>query len=468
VDISSKVFDLPFTQLKDRFANATDIDVMRHALGLQPITFSQSIHPVTMRAREVADRLAKQVVVVCIDTEHYTLNSDEMTEIGVVILHTQDVLSAARAGDFGDHGDNFMKKLKFHFLRLREKAHLPITNARSRGPAGNRFGSERFVTFEQARSQLRQLLVQPIAGTNSLQRYNHPIIILGHAIAHDRDHLNNKDLGLDIDSLGTIIRYIDTQDMVRDIGCWWNGVDNIGLRSLVEKLGFAHSDAHTASNDAARTMMCAILMALPRAARGRCARSMQQVASELEAWSQKHFVSLGGSARYCSKCSSTVHNTGSCDATGLQCRECLSRGLSQEATTHVELHCPIVRDEVAAERLKWYDDQRKDGNPKHPFSSRERLQTFGPKAPRVIAPTPQEVTARRQFYDSQQGTGEPLEPFTWYRRLFSHSPLRHSAPGKLRSPLTTLTNTNAQLSRSSNGVGETARGGGTRQAREWL
>jgi hypothetical protein len=450
----------PFTQLKGRFANATDVDVMRHALGLQRITFGQSTNSATMQARDIADCLAAQVVLVCVDIEHYTLNSDEMTEIGVTILRAQNVISYAQAGNFGDHGDNFMKKLKFHFLRLREKAHLPTTNAHSRGPAGNRFGYERFVTFEQARAMLRQLLVQPITGVNGLQGYNHPIVILGHAIAHDRDHLNTKDLGLDIDSLGTIIRYVDTQEMVRDIGSWWNDVDDVGLRSLVPKLGFAHSDAHTACNDAARTMMCAILMALPRIARKNCARPMQQVAFELEAFSRAHFVPLGGSARYCTRCSSTGHNTEFCNATGLQCAQCLSRSLYQEATTHVELHCPIVRDEVAAERLKWYAGQPKEWNPKHPFSSRDRLQTFGPNAPRVTTATQQEVTARRQHYNRQQGTDEPREPFVWYRRLFDHSPLRHVAPVKPRPPLTTLTYTNAQLPHGSSDFGGPSRDGG--------
>jgi hypothetical protein len=451
----------PFTQLKGRFSNATDVDVMRHALGVQRITFDTSNDQGISRVRDIADRLATHTVVICIDIEHYTLNSDEMTEIGVTILHTQDVLSYAQAGNFGDHGDNLMRKLKFHFLRLREKAHLPTTDANSRGPAGNRFGYERFVTFDQARTLLRQLLVQPIAGVNGLQGFNRPIVILGHSIAHDREHLNTKDLGLDIDGFGTIIKYIDTQEIARDTGNWWNDVDNIGLNSLVSKLGFTHSDAHTACNDATRTMMCAIIMALPQTASKNCARPVQQVASELEVYSRTHFVPLGGTARYCSRCSSTGHNTKICDATGLQCGECLSRGLNQEATTHVELHCPIVRDEVAAERLAWYAGQPKDWNPKHQFSSRDRLQTFGPNASRVVGPTQQEMTARRQFYDKQRDSGQHLEPFVWYRRSFANSPLRHAAPVRPRRPaLTILCDMNAQLPQGSSGFGGASRGGG--------
>jgi hypothetical protein len=359
----------PFAELKERFSRAADLQVVHHCLGFNRLAFEHSNDQSISYARAIADQLAAHTVVLCFDTEHYTLNSDEMTEIGVTILHTQDVLPNARAGNYGDHGDNLMRQIKFHLLRLREKSHLPTTNTQSRGPAGNRFGYERFVTFEQARALLRQLLVQPITGINGLQGYNCPIVVLGHSIAHDRDHLYGKDLALNLDAIGTPIRYIDTQEIVRNNGNWWNNNEDISLGNLVQKLGFLHTDSHTACNDAARTMMCAILLALPQSAKTSCTRSTQQVASELETFSRANFVPLGGSTRYCCKCGSTQHMPELCQANTLQCHECVSRGLDHLATTHIALHCPVVRDEVAAERIEWYAGQPKDWNPKHPFSS---------------------------------------------------------------------------------------------------
>lgn len=66
--------------------------------------------------------------------------------------------------------------------------------------------------------------------------------------------------------------------------------------------------------------------------------------------------------------------------------------------------------------------------PKHPFSSRNRLQTFSPNAPRISATTQEEATARRQWYDSQRGFNVQIKPFVWFRRSFQESPQRHAGP----------------------------------------
>lgn len=420
----------PFLELGKRFSNekVNDIGVLRHCLGLYQLPFEPSNDQNVTNARIIANQLAAHTIIICLDTEHYTLNSDEMTEIGVAVLHTQDLLQISQAENFGDHGENVLKQAKFHFFRIREKTHLPTTNVHSRGAEGNRFGYERFVTFQQARDFLRRLLVHTITNVNDLQGYNCPVVVLGHSVTHDRDHLNGKDLAFDIDALGTVIRYIDTQEIVRNTGNWWNDVGEIGLTSLVTKLGFQHRDCHTACNDVGRTIICAVLLALPKKARTGCARTTQQVANDLETYSRTNFVAMGGTVLYCSRCGSTQHKAIACQANSLRCNECVSRGLVQSSTSHITLHCPVVRDEVAAERLAWYAGQPREWMPKHPFSSRNRLQTFSPNAPRISATTQEEATARRQWYDSQRGFNVQIKPFVWFRRSFQESPQRHAGP----------------------------------------
>jgi hypothetical protein len=428
---------VPFAIVKQCLTKYTDLRVLRHCLGLDPITTKPCQNIEIAGWRTVADELLQQLIVVCIDTEHWTLNSDEMTEIGLAVLRTHDVLPIARARNFGDHGFNLMEQAKFHFFRLREKAHLDTVNERSRGPEGNSFGEVRFVTFAEARDILRDLMVKPIDNVNGLRGYNHPIIILGQSIGHDRQHFNGKDLGFDLDALGTVVRYIDTQQIAVDAKFWFSPKGNpIGLRDLVKKLEFEHTNSHTAANDAARTLVAGILMAIPREARYDCRRNTQKVVYDLEASSRANFESLGGVAEYCCECGETGHTCGPGFSSEprcarnhpIRCEECVSRGLDQWATTHIALHCNIVTDEVSKERLTWYADQPKEWKPKHPFSSRDRLQTFAPNAPQVIPPSDEEVAARRKWYDDQKGSPNATEPFVWEGRRFENSLLSGLGP----------------------------------------
>jgi hypothetical protein len=427
----------PLSELKALFNkdNYNDLQVLRHCIGLDRVYTEPSGNRYIAQARCIADQLAEHMLIVCIDTEHYSLNSDEMTEIGVAVMKTSHISPLVEAKDFGDHGENLMQQAKFHFFRLREKAHLHTTNASSKGPEGNRFGEVRFVSFTQARTYLRKLMNEPIKDVKALQGYNHPVVILGHSIGHDRDHLNGKDLDLSVDRIDTIVRYIDTQNIASEAGYWLNSKDPIGLGTLVSKLGFQHRDSHTAANDVGRTVISAILMVLPREARRGCSRDINKVASDLEHYSRNTFVGMGGSREYCSYCGKTDHSHKSCTQIGsLHCAECVSRRLLASSTQHITLHCPIVRDEIAAERLAWYAGQG-SWAPKYPFSSRSRLQTFGEFPSLPLPATDEEMTARRQWYNKQRNSAQPLKPFVWHRHTFEESSLANAGPPAGQRPL---------------------------------
>jgi hypothetical protein len=402
---------LALDALKTRFEGVNDLAIFRHCLGIQRIA----------RIPHVASGIANYTIVVCIDTEHWTLNSDEMTELGVGTIATQDVLSLSRSQNIGEHGENLMRQAQFYLFRLKEKVHLKTSNENSRGPLGNRFGQARFASFSEMRTILKnEFFVKPIVGEQSLVNYHHPIIVLGHALGHDTDHLNGKDLGFDVSTIGTIVRYIDTQEIAKQCGVWRNTPDKIGLSKLVGKLGVQHTDPHTAANDVARTMISAILLTIPIAAMFNCARSPNEVALDLETYTQTNFVSVGGDVNYCGKCASTAHIDEDCLAKGLICTECVSRGLTARATTHIALHCPTVRDEVRHERLRWFSDQH-DRKPKDPFSSTNRLQAFGPNAPVATPSSQAEVIARRRHYSIQRGINTPSVPFVWRGRFWQAS-----------------------------------------------
>ncbi|KAL1799511.1 hypothetical protein ACET3X_003548 [Alternaria dauci] len=332
--------DPAIVALEGCFEKATDLEVWLHCIG----------GPRVRNIPDIADDLADHVIVVCLDCEHWSTNTDETTEVGIATFARQDILPIAATQDFGDHGEHLMEQIRFYLFRTIETSHLPNQNPDSRGVEGNRFGKGRFVTFAEARQILTDLFVKPIKNPKGLKG-NHPIVVLGHDVGHDKNNLKSKAIAFDMDPIGTVVRYIDTQMMTRDKGYWMMPRnEQIGLRRLVEELGFEHSDPHTAANDAGRTIMCAFQIALggDRWKRG-CRKSLLQVADDLEYHSVATFDdSLGGVDKYCWKCGTAGHMKADCTATDLHCDECEENGCYvKPGDEHITLHCMCIANEEA-------------------------------------------------------------------------------------------------------------------------
>ncbi|KAJ4377542.1 hypothetical protein N0V83_000367 [Neocucurbitaria cava] len=359
----------PMLALRDAFANVDDVTAWNHCLGLRRLN---NIPP-------MANDLADHIIVVCLDCEHWSENTDETTEIGFGTFKTQDLRPFVQSGNFGDHAENLMKQIRFYLLRTIPHSHLPKTNPNSRGVEGNRFGQARFATFTEARSILGNVFIQPIKNVASLRSQNHPIVVLGQDITHDRDNLKDKDVAFDVNGMGTVIRYIDTQVLAGEAGFWNHRNEKVGLRSLVQRLWFQHSDPHTAANDVGRTLISAFQLALinhPCKKLENVTKSMLQVADGIEAHSRATFQSLGGSAQYCWKCGSREHMIANCRATGLRCEECWSKGRFQEAGTHITLHCMWRAQEKAQARRAHHEEQRRRAGAQPRRSYRGRGQNY--------------------------------------------------------------------------------------------
>lgn len=334
--------DAAIKALKNRFDQLTDFEVWRHCIGMSHISDIPDF------AREAADH----IIVVCLDCEHWSNNTEETTEVGIATFSRQDVVSLVNEGDFGDFGEHLMQQVQFYLLRLIETSHLPNQNPQSRGVLGNRFGKGRFVTFAQARQIMHDLFVQPIKGVPGLEG-NHPIVVLGHDVSHDKKNLKHKAIDFDMDPLGTVVRYIDTQVLARQMHSWnMPRKEQIGLKRLVENLSFEHSDPHTAANDAGRTLICAFQIGLGKhACRNHPKYRMLEVATDIERYSVTNFKSIGGVEEYCWRCGQPGHMKSACTATGLHCDECKSNKCQLEPDEeHISAHCMCVANNKAAQR----------------------------------------------------------------------------------------------------------------------
>lgn len=385
-------------ELREFLAKQPPSAILRDTLGFPSLS---GVNYATQHAKERIATLLDHAVVIGIDTEAWTKNTNEMTEIGLAVYEKKDMVQMQKQSTseekeesteergaveyihLGPFGEHLLNKITFHHLRIVETAHLHTNAPWLRGADGNRFGHSRFVTFAEARTVLDSFFHQPISPPPSLTTSNpdpspntallsglKPIILLGHAMFHDLTNCRTHGLQYDWAAHGTVVAAIDTQPLAKATRTWCDPAapsNDVGLETLTRALGFEHRDAHTACNDAARTVMCAVLMVLPGSCKekGEEGMAMQDVAWRIEEGSRERAVPEWGSGEVCTRCGGRDHggNKGEVCRVEVWCAAC-RRYDSEEAdecwTTHIEQYCPHVAEYNAWVRRR--DDAVRKGN----------------------------------------------------------------------------------------------------------
>lgn len=322
--------------LKTSYKGRSNKDIVSHALGNPNVDIPMP---------DIAKPLVEHIILICVDTESHTLNTDLMTELGIAYISRKAAKSATMK-TVGPRGLNLQEALRFFHFRIAEHAHLKSNRKDSLGPLGNRFGHTTFTTFLELRTILHHLFHQPITDDPELEGCICPIILIGHAVKHDVQNVMKAGLEYDIPSSTAVIAKVDTQPLAREVGAhapprkYW--ANEIGLKKLVEKLGFQHSDDHTACNDAARTMMCAIYLILPLEFRGEGNPSLQAVADRVEARSKITSLVTYGTVFCCTRCGGRDHDAEKCTEI-VSCAACARFDTKFCGShRHRETFCPCV------------------------------------------------------------------------------------------------------------------------------
>ena len=343
--------------LRTAYQELSPLTMLREALGY----FGDEALPGTPA---IGAPLVKHMIVICVDTESHTLNTDMMTELGMSYVSRKN---ARAVGNPGPHGWRLQEALKFFHFRIAEHAHLKSNRENSLGPLGNRFGKTRFTTFQELRVILEQMFNKEIETTDpELKGCKCPIVLVGHALKHDLENAKKEGLNYEFADNSTIVAKVDTQALARQVKLWipppemWT--NEIGLRVLIEKLGFKHLDDHTACNDAARTMMCAIHMVLPENLLESDNPSMQAVADRVEKRSLYTSPAPYGTVLCCIRCGWRDHSAEVCTA-NVTCAACTrfdaGPDREQNVHSHIETYCPHVA------RFKAWARRFRDASKKH-------------------------------------------------------------------------------------------------------
>jgi hypothetical protein len=173
-----------------------------------------------------------------------------------------------------------------------------------------------------------------------------PVVVVGHSLKDDFLMLS-RTLSVNLAVFDTVVKIIDTQHLCRETGSVVSR-NLTSLSTLVSQSGFAYRDAHTACNDAAMTLICAVQMVLPPHLKNSVAspdRSLQDIVDGIEVGSKTQEW-YWGSPNYCIRCGSRNHthskSTGHRCKVKVKCEHCAASSKESRmraAKCHVTKHC---------------------------------------------------------------------------------------------------------------------------------
>ena len=209
-------------------------------------------------ANSIPKAMSQDVVFVCIDCEAFEHDQDKITEIGVAVLDTRDVIGLS--GDDVDE-EAWLAKIKYAHYRPVEYARLRNKNFIKGCPECFNFGSSTWVRLADMGSILERIFQSPTqllqAGNLSvdLLKEKRNVVFVGHGAGNDKSYL--KHVGFDMDVDANVSRTMDTQVVAG--GTKKNAV---ALQRLLLSLGLDAVNLHNAGNDAAYTLQALVTMVL--------------------------------------------------------------------------------------------------------------------------------------------------------------------------------------------------------------
>ncbi|KAI5253058.1 hypothetical protein E4T42_03050 [Aureobasidium subglaciale] len=221
---------------------------IQHILGLKNATDdSVKIKPKDL---ERLERLkAAEPVFVCVDLEAYEFAQDKITEVGVSILDSRDIVGT----DAGTDGTAWLSKIKTRHMIIKEYKHLVNKRFVHGCPDKFNFGKSETVSLRNIHQTLTQLFDDPSPrSSRPSDSGSRRLILVGHGLSNDTAYLNK--LKFAPHARGNIIQDVDTQKFVG------SKKQTVGLNKLMLGLGVEAENLHNAGNDAAYTLQALVLM----------------------------------------------------------------------------------------------------------------------------------------------------------------------------------------------------------------
>lgn len=302
----------------------SDKNVLRHFYGF-PIFGAPSV--------------LHEAAIVCLNASWWQKEPFPTTEFGIAELMVKGLTPTI-------HAENILNGMRVAHARIIPNAHLQNYYSDSGDPEQFNFGVTKFVTMQEAREILINTFVRVRTVGNDSGALQ-PIILVGHAVDNFLEHTKHS-FGVDLHSYGTIVKIIDTQNLAKQASIHSSKGPNISLQHLLEHFKIRINNLHTAGNDAAGTLIAAILTALkddiymygvPQAVVVN--RDIQDVIEHLQALGKSLSAPPWGREKFCTRCDRENHLRTDCRAI-VHCLTCENSGVAmlfKARKTHTTSRC---------------------------------------------------------------------------------------------------------------------------------
>ncbi|RYO82410.1 hypothetical protein DL764_009610 [Monosporascus ibericus] len=176
---------------------------------------------------------------VCVDVEAYEMNADLVTEVGLAVLDTDDIMDVAP----GKNGENWLSEIETFHFRIKEYSSMINSQFVHGCPGSFAFGNSDFVSLKDIPQEVGNIIGDNASGDKQ------PVILVGHDIANDLAYLQK--VGYNPWRVPHIVDEIDTKSMFQRLK---RSQDGRGLETVCSDLGYPGYDFHNAGNDARWTL----------------------------------------------------------------------------------------------------------------------------------------------------------------------------------------------------------------------
>ncbi|KAJ2988080.1 hypothetical protein NUW58_g4161 [Xylaria curta] len=195
----------------------------------------------------------ESVRFVCVDVEAWEKETRTVTEIGLAVLDTEDVMDICP----GERGANWFSHIQAHHFRIKERCYMINSEFVQGCPEAFDFGKTQIVPVRDINRFVREVI------GDSESEDQRPVIIVGHDVRQDLKYL--QQIGYNPWCVPQIVDEVDTMAMFQRIE---RNPNNRGLGSMCAELGILGYNYHNAGNDAVYTLQAMISIAIKRTVEG--------------------------------------------------------------------------------------------------------------------------------------------------------------------------------------------------------
>ncbi|KAI1313652.1 hypothetical protein F5Y03DRAFT_389951 [Xylaria venustula] len=195
----------------------------------------------------------ESVRFICVDIEAYEKDTRVVTEIGLAVLDTEDLINTCP----GERGENWFSLVQAYHFRIQERCYMVNSEYVQGCPEAFNFGESQIVSIKH----INKIIGEIIGDEKSEDQ--RPVIIVGHQIEQDLKYLMR--INYNAWSASLIVDEIDTQQMFRRIE---RNPNARGLATMCAELGIPGNNFHNGGNDAVYTLRAMITMAIKQKVEG--------------------------------------------------------------------------------------------------------------------------------------------------------------------------------------------------------